>query len=242
MESAPCKLRLALVFLPLLSLGACRVPIGNKVKVDQPQSTSLTGYYHSSAERLTFCATIDGQSASCIDANTATTPSLVASTMTDPVVFVIGDEPGTAALVDKSLSRDTMLGVAFNPADRTFLAAYYGVFPAWPTAPLCNYRIDLAISDGKVRVDRESVADTREIRGRLALRFTYRFSFEGSCAAARLEMKACYENTAQCPAPSQGTNWSEQVATYFDTWIDAHAHSSGDIPNIKALSYEVLYQ
>src|SRR5947209_8020645 len=85
----------AVAFFLSWALSGCR--FGNNV-VPQAQNDTITGYYETQAQSLSFCAA-KGSTETCKAVNTSQTPSFISSTMTNPVGLFLADAASGYAIL-----------------------------------------------------------------------------------------------------------------------------------------------
>lgn len=219
----------------------CR--FGNNV--EQPgNADTITGYYETQAQAMSFCASLTGGSGLlCAAVSTEQIPSMIGQIVTNPVALQLVDpSTGDAYLFAPGGSGSalpTHVDIATRKID--FVGAASPV-THWED-PSCTSQLYLE-QLGQVSNGPQGNVQGYTTAGRLQLTTGVYYFYSGTCAQSWQEIRDCYGDAGLCGGANATENLAiqENVQALLDPYLDSSLITLSDIPSIEVLGYEVSYQ
>jgi hypothetical protein len=206
------------------------------------QPSTINGYYITAAQSLIYCAS-HGTTV-CQGAHLSKVPWDVAAVMTNPVALLMKDSSTGAGYLAASDESGYALQTFISEATgQLSLISSTSKATLW-TDPACQTQIFLEETGSFAKQEGLTSTTGLPISGTLSLTLQMVRTFTGDCTSTLAELQACYSSAAACGGTSESENEAlhQSVAGLFAPYIEAGAMSTGDIPTLTSLAYEVSYQ
>lgn len=224
------------------ALSGCR--LGNHVEEGPTPPPSLTGYYETAPQQLTFCTTLKPDANTvCNEVSVNLVPGLISSVMGNPIAFqIMNDETGEARFFYPFGSGYTM-PVYVNKDTKEL--SYIGSTQTevlW-IDPACTTQLYLE-EKGMVNTGASNTVQGLTTVGRIALDIKVYSTYEGTCDDSLLDMENCFFDSNQCGGADATENGVLQTAVQnmYNPYIQAGVIKAEDISNISSLGYTVSYK
>jgi hypothetical protein len=221
------------------ALGGCR--FGNHVETP-PDPDQISGYYATSPQSLTFCASHG--TTSCAPAAPNLVPDTLADAMSNPVALILQDLESGSAYLASTAGTGAALPVFASPDGVLSFLGSTGKETLWRD-PACTTQLFIE-EDGTwtKSANAGTSASGKPLSGRVQLRIQIIRTIDGTCGPTLQEIADCYANASLCGGADATENAELQAAVQylFNDYIQSGTMASTDIPNVSALAYEVSYE
>ncbi|MGZ3698156.1 MAG: hypothetical protein ACXWP5_08475, partial [Bdellovibrionota bacterium] len=182
----------ALPAIALLALTSC-LRFGNG-ETDQPVTDTVTGYYETSPQTLSFCASIYGVKETCVDVSAYTSvPTEISGIFSNPVGMFL-DNPDTGATYFFNPTSKFSLGpVEVDPDKSITLSSGLDYATLW-NDKACTMKRDISIDGAYTNSGPFTSGSTLRLSGRVSLAITVTTVFDGNCTASLQAIAACYQS------------------------------------------------
>lgn len=234
-------LSLALAIFSLAGFSGCR--IGNKV-VKAKDPTAMSGYYKTEAASMTVCAFLDGQSPRCVDAGVTSIPSSIQTIMTNPVYVSANTSTNRAYIVPNTLDTNSVFELILDSSGKVTANPLVDDPQQLWVDPACLSQIRIE-KEGMIHADPgQGTVGSFKTSGTVDFTVGVLTVMGTQCAATFIQMKNCYQDATQCPGATAAEQLAEQQAIrgYLDPYLSRSALTINDLPNLRALGWEVSYQ
>jgi hypothetical protein len=234
----------------LITLSGCR--FGNHVEEGPTQDIGASGYYSTRPTSYTVSTTQTSGGSHVLNLSVASVPSLLSNNFTDPTTLVMVDSAtGRYAAFAPTTGNPSSYQDLFVLANGKSIgiSEETGWEQTW-TDPACqiNTTFDISGSLNALASNDPKTMSTSlgriTLTGRIALKATYKTSFQGNCTSSWQGMADCYQTLASCPGSTTADQlkWQGLAQSTYNFWIQAGALNLNEIATTNELRFDVSYQ
>ncbi len=233
------KILFGVVALGALSLSSCE--FGNKNSTELTGYDTISGYYSSLPQTITFHAEIGTGPARNQNGLVNQMPDLMKTVMANPTMLYY-DDPihGIGSL---RAHADTGNGIPTRISDH--LNTFGVSTSASATIPGCIFTKETVHTGSFSQAAVTSVISGMTVRGSISLDFTMTYRFIGAdidCDPMRAAFKSCYVDATGCSTDTSSIFYRPFVQEIFSPLVNSGIMTDVEIGSAKVLTYRATYQ
>ncbi len=222
-----------------LTLTGCQ--FGNKNTTELKGYDTISGYYSSLPQSISFHAQIGAGPARDQNGLVNQMPDFMKSVMANPTMLYY-DDPlnGIGSLRSHS---NTGLGIPTKISDR--LSTFGVSTSASAIVAGCKFLEETVHTGSFSQSSTTSVIAGLTVRGNIAIDYSITYSFVGQdvdCNPLRASMKSCYTDNAGCSTDPNSIFYRPFVTQVFAPLINAGVMTDTEIPSAVSVTYHAIYQ
>lgn len=223
----------------VLSLTGCE--FGNKNVTQLTGYDTISGYYASLPQTISFHARIGGGAERNQTGVVTQMPDFLKTVMGNPTMLYY-DDPIQAY---GSLRSHANTGVGFPTKINDRLATFGVSTSGYADVSGCRY-LEETLHTGRFnQAATTSVIAGLTVRGNLALDYSATFSFVGDdvdCDAMRAIFKSCYSDNVNCSADPESIFSRAHVVKVFGSLVGSGIMTEAEISSARSVGYHATYE